>query len=302
MSKIRLIHGDFFDPQYAQKLAKVKFDLIVTDPPYNIADRGKVTKAHGKIYSNKEAWGDVFKDSFTREEYDEFIKRFLRSSFVLLKPGGSLVTFIDDKYSGVLTRFAEEINAESHEKNPEQPRGFAHKKNIHFVKVNCVPKIRAYNYASACEVAVWMVKPRLGKGKSTAKPAIFNYQKPTKDLRYPNGDLDIRRYHNTYSSNVFFYNIGNKKFGHPTEKYEDMLRPLIETHSNPGSVVLDPFAGSFMSGLICRRLGRSYVGFEIDEQWVIKARAAIAEEISSSNEQNTDGVAKVQGQPGEVKA
>lgn len=286
MSKIKFIHGDCFDPRYTDKLMKIGIDLVMTDPPFNIAEHGKVTKAHGKIWSNKDAWGDVFKDNFAPEEYDEFIKKFLRYSFVLLKPGGSLVTFIDDKYAGVLIRFAENINAEGRAKNPQQPAGFAHKKNIHFVKVNCVPKIRAFNYASACEIAVWLVKPRLGRGSSTAKPEIFNYKKPVKNCRHSDGELDIRRYHNGYSSNVFFYNIGNKMMGHPTEKYEDMLRPLIETHSNPGSIVLDLFAGSFMTGLVCSKLGRHYVGFEIDGQWVTKARLALTEQIVRNNEKD----------------
>ena len=274
---IKLVRDDFLKPEPVNvKLLheiKGKVDLVLTDVPYNIADKGKVTKAHGKLWSTAESWGDQFKDSFTPKEYDEFIKAFLRRCFVLLKPGGSLVTFVDDKYSGVMIRFAEKINLEAREKNPAQPRGFVHKKNVHFVKVNCVPKIRAYNYASAVEVAVWLVKPRLGKGSSKAKPEIFNYQKPSKARRLFDADgkdagIDVRGYHNDYSSNVFFYNIGGGKVSdHPTEKYADMLRPLIRTHSNEGSLVLDPFFGSGSAALVCLEMGRNFVGFEILEKW-----------------------------------
>jgi len=286
VSKIKLIHDDFFNPGLRHKKflfgLRGQVDLLLTDPPFNIADKGKVTKTHGKLYSNAQAWGTQFKDSFTPGEYDRFMKEFLRQAFVLLKPGGSLVTFIDDKYSGVLTRFAELINRDGHKKDPRQPMGFAHKKNIHFVKVNCVPKVRQYNYASAVEVAVWLVKPRLGKGASQAKPEIFNYHPPTKGLKVydENGKpkLDVREYHNTYTSNVFFYTIGGgkKRSTHPCEKYTAMLTPMIETHSNPDSLVVDPFLGGGNTALTCWELGRNFVGIEIDEGWYQKASKLLA--------------------------
>jgi len=244
----KLINADFFTT-VDSIVAPETVDLVLTDAPYNIADKGKVTKYQGKIYSNKEAWGDAFKNHFTREEYDEFITKFLVKSFTLLRPGGSLITFIDRRYAGCLADLAEKS-------------GFLYKNMIVFVKKNCVPKIRSYNYASATEFAVWFIRP--ANVKSKTKPGIFNYNKPVKNLRHPDGRLDVEQYHNTYSSNVFFYNIGNKLFGHPTEKYSGQVIPLIETHSNPDSLILDPFGGSFAIGHYAESLGRRYVGFEIN--------------------------------------
>lgn len=244
---------DFFSPNLNSILkpfvdGDLILDAIMTDVPYNIADKGKVTKYQGKIYSNKEAWGDSFKDSFTRPDYDEFIRQFLTLSFHILSPGGALITFIDRRYAGCLIDIAEKI-------------GFNYKQIITFVKVNCVPKIRAYNYASATEVAVWLHKPGI-KGTKT-KPKIFNYQKPVKGTRHPDGALDIITYHNNYSSNVYFYNIGKKNTLHPTEKYEKMWEPLVMTHTNPGSIILDPFAGQFNLAHVCRNNNRVFYGIEI---------------------------------------
>ncbi len=289
MSKIKLINDNFFAPRPRNEKVLLKLnrsvDLILTDPPYNIADSGKVTKAHGKVWSNADAWGDRFKDKFTPEEYDAFVRRFLRMSFCLLKPGGSLVVFMDDKYTGVMTRFAEHINLKQHERNKKEPPGFLHKKNIHFNKVNCVPKLRAFNYASAVEVAVWLMKPQI-KGTKT-KPSIFNYRKPTKGLRHPDGALNIKEYHNTYSSNTFFYNIGKKRTHHECEKYTTMLQPLIETHSNPGSLVLDPFFGGGNSALVCCELDRNYVGFDIDEEAYGNAQNLLAELMATGSCEKT---------------
>jgi len=75
---ISLAHGNFFNPELREKaLAGKSVDLIIADPPYNIADKGKVTKAHGKLWSNAEAWGDKFNDKMTEEEYNEFLIQFL---------------------------------------------------------------------------------------------------------------------------------------------------------------------------------------------------------------------------------
>lgn len=247
---IKLINADFFEEykNNSNLLKDSSFDLILTDVPYGIADKGKVTKSHGKIYSNKEAWGDTFKDSFTRSEYDKFIGNFLLTSYQLLKPGHALITFIDRKYAGCLIDIAENI-------------GFVYKQIITFVKVNCVPKIRCYNYASATEIAVWLHK-KADKGTKT-KPAVFNYQKPTKGKRHPDGALDVISYHNNYSSNVYFYNIGSKITNHPTEKYIKMWEPLLNHHSNNGDLILDPFAGQFSLAHLCEKTGRKYIGYEI---------------------------------------
>ena len=45
----------------------------------------------------------------------------------------------------------------------------------------------------------------------------------------------------------------------------ELLKRLIEIHSNKGSVVLDCFGGSFSTGLACMELGRDFIGIEIDE-------------------------------------
>jgi len=58
---------------------------------------------------------------------------------------------------------------------------------------------------------------------------------------------------------------GNKL--HPTEKPLSILLPLVATFSAPGSIVLDPFAGSGTSLLAAKTLGRSYIGIEMDAKY-----------------------------------
>jgi DNA modification methylase len=58
---------------------------------------------------------------------------------------------------------------------------------------------------------------------------------------------------------------GNKL--HPTQKPLSVLLPLVETFSKPGSLVLDPFAGSGSTLVAAKSLGRSYFGVELDAQY-----------------------------------
>lgn len=55
---------------------------------------------------------------------------------------------------------------------------------------------------------------------------------------------------------------GNKL--HPTQKSIHILKPLIEAFTQPGELVLDPFAGSGSTCVAAQRTGRHYVGIELD--------------------------------------
>ncbi len=74
-----------------------------------------------------------------------------------------------------------------------------------------------------------------------------------KEPAYPIGDV------------IDFVYSGNKL--HPTEKPISALLPLVETFSKPGSLVLDPFAGSGSTCHAARSLGRNYLGIEMDANY-----------------------------------
>lgn len=51
---------------------------------------------------------------------------------------------------------------------------------------------------------------------------------------------------------------------HPNEKPEKLVEQFIALITNEGDVVLDPFMGSGTTGAVCARLGRKFVGIEMD--------------------------------------
>jgi site-specific DNA-methyltransferase (adenine-specific) len=55
---------------------------------------------------------------------------------------------------------------------------------------------------------------------------------------------------------------------HPTQKPVALLERIIKASSNPGDLVLDPFAGTFTTCFVAKELGRRSIGIEIEEPYV----------------------------------
>jgi site-specific DNA-methyltransferase (adenine-specific) len=52
---------------------------------------------------------------------------------------------------------------------------------------------------------------------------------------------------------------GSEKTGYPTQKPVKILERIVRVHSEPGDLVIDPFAGSGTTGEAAARLGRDYL-------------------------------------------
>lgn len=54
---------------------------------------------------------------------------------------------------------------------------------------------------------------------------------------------------------------------HPCERSQEHVEWLVKWWSAPGEIVLDPFMGSGTTGEQCVRLGRQFIGIEIEREW-----------------------------------
>lgn len=54
---------------------------------------------------------------------------------------------------------------------------------------------------------------------------------------------------------------------HPTQKPEKLLAKLVLASTNTGDVVFDPFLGSGTSAVVAHKLGRRFLGIEIDPKY-----------------------------------
>ena len=69
-----------------------------------------------------------------------------------------------------------------------------------------------------------------------------------------------------------------ERHSHMTTKPVDVCRHLIRIFSAPGSLVLDPFAGSGTTGVAAIREGRKFIGFEVDRPTAQAANRRMREE------------------------
>lgn len=58
---------------------------------------------------------------------------------------------------------------------------------------------------------------------------------------------------------------------HPTQKPEKLIAKLVLASSRNESVVLDPFLGSGTTSVVAKKLGRRFIGIEINESYACLA-------------------------------
>ena len=58
-----------------------------------------------------------------------------------------------------------------------------------------------------------------------------------------------------------------EKVDHPTQKPVMLMERCINLVTQKGDLVLDPFMGSGTTGVACARLGRSFIGIELDRKY-----------------------------------
>jgi site-specific DNA-methyltransferase (adenine-specific) len=70
---------------------------------------------------------------------------------------------------------------------------------------------------------------------------------------------------------------------HPTQKPEKLIAKIVLASSNVGDVVLDPFLGSGTTSVVAKKLGRRFLGIDIDETYCCLAekRLELAEHDTS---------------------
>lgn len=103
-------------------------------------------------------------------------------------------------------------------------------------------------------------------------------------------------FRNTYPSN-FWDDISipywsmPENTAHPTQKPEKLLAKLILASSNAGDVVFDPFLGSGSTSVTAKKLGRQYIGIEVNPQYCVWAEKRLEmAEADKTIQGYTDGV------------
>jgi DNA modification methylase len=91
-----------------------------------------------------------------------------------------------------------------------------------------------------------------------------NYKR---EVGYPKSILSYRR-----PSNL---NDGNDQGFHPTQKPVALMKYLIETYTNEGDLVVDPFIGSGTLAVACIETNRRFIGIELSSDYCEIARRRV---------------------------
>lgn len=119
--------------------------------------------------------------------------------------------------------------------NGAEAAGFEIIQDFHWIKTNPPAPMRGVGYSWATESGY--IFRRRGEKHRTNKEAGV-------------------------SPNWFGRPLISNGHSHPTKKRLDVMRWLVKHWTFPGQTVLDPFAGSFTTGVACIQLGRGFIGFE----------------------------------------
>lgn len=66
---------------------------------------------------------------------------------------------------------------------------------------------------------------------------------------------------------------------HPTPKPEPLMAHFIRLHTNPGMLIVDPFAGGGTALVAAKREGRKAIGVEVSEEFCALAARRLAQEV-----------------------
>jgi modification methylase len=238
---MHLIHGDFFTEVAA--LGDGCIDLILTDPPYNIARENEfVLEGRANRSQDFGVWDKHEQDAFSAV-FEVWAREWAR----LLREQGSGYVFTSDRSISCLRDALERA-------------GLHVKATLAWCKTNPPPQVVKTNFISSTEYLLFFTK---GVGGHT-----FHWL----------GDNEM---HNSVLIPICGGHErlvdAKGKILHPTQKPESLLRHFVEISSNRGDTVFDGFAGTGTCGKVAREMGRKFIGIEQEQAYFDAMQRRLAE-------------------------
>lgn len=249
----KTICGDFF--QTAPLLPRNCADLIIADPPYNLTKTFQNT-----TFSKK-----------PEAKYEEYTRRWLALVEPLLKDTGSIYVCCDWESSLIIGRVLGEFFHVQNRITWQREKGRGAKANWKNSMEDIWFATKSSHYTFNLD-AVKVRRKVIAPYRANGKP---------KDWQ----ETDTGNYRDSCPSNFWdditipFWSMAENT-AHPTQKSEKLLAKIILASSDPGDLVFDPFLGSGSTSVTAKKLGRHYLGVELEPQYCLWAeqRLTIAEE------------------------
>jgi site-specific DNA-methyltransferase (adenine-specific) len=232
----KILQGDCLD--LLKNIPDNSIDMTFADPPFNLK----------KGYNS-------YKDSLQVKEYINWCEKWISEMVRVTKPTGSIFVHNIPKW---LTFYAAHLNTIADFKHwiswdaPTAPMGKTLQPGHYGI---------LFYAKNAKELKFYEVRyPHKRERKSTFLAKDYGGKK---GLLHPFGPLvsdvwtDIHRMkHNKYRDD------------HPCQLPLHLLERLILMTTDENDIVLDPFNGTGTTALAAKRLGRNYIGLELDKNYV----------------------------------
>ena len=236
-----------------QSLATGSIDLVFADPPFNI----------GYDY-------DVYQDNLEADDYLKWTSSWIEQVVRVLKNDGTFWLAIGDEYAAemkVLMQREFGLTCRSwviwyytFGVNCKRKFNRSHAHLFHMVKD---PKQFTFNTS---EIRV-----------PSARQLVYGDKRANPNGRLPDDTWVLRPQDLPEGFTVdddtwYFPRVAGtfkERLGvHGCQMPEQLLGRIIRASSDPGELVMDPFAGSGTTLAVAKKLRRDYLGFELSEQYI----------------------------------
>ena len=261
-----------------------KVDLIYIDPPFDskadykktISLRGKKAESDTSTFEEKQ-YGDIW----TNDEYLQFMYERLILCRELLSDTGSIYVHMDEKRVHYIKAIMDEVFGNQ-----------AFSRDIIW-RIGWISgyKSAANQWIRNHDNILYYKKTDKAVFNKEYIPYPDNYRR--RDGSFPEGqgypiedtwncsDLDTL-------NSIQIMSFSSEKVGYPTQKNENLLERIIKASSNPGDLVFDCFMGSGTTQAVAMKLGRRFLGADINMGAIQTTTKRLINRARELNCQSTD--------------
>lgn len=221
--------------------------LIIIDPPYNLSNTFNSSKFN----------------AMSDNMYEEYLRTWFKKVCDKLKPDGSLYMCGDWKCSSSQQKVISEELTVINRITWQREKGRGAKTNWKNAMEDIWFAVKDKDNYYFDVDSVKMKRQVIAPYKENGKPKDWE-------------ETDEGKFRITFPSNFWddisipFWSMPENT-DHPTQKPEKLIAKLVLASSRPGDIVLDPFVGSGTTCVVAKKLGRHYLGIEIDEEYCLWA-------------------------------
>ena len=262
-----------------------KIDLIYIDPPFaSSADYKKTIKVKKKAVTGdslafeEKQYGDIWNN----DEYLQFIYERIILIRELLSDKGTVFVHCDWRMCSYIRLILDEVFGKANFLNEiiwnysggRVGKNFFGRKhdNIYWYAKNYGNQ--TFNYDDVRQEYAASTLARNKYQNNGSDDRVLDY-KPNEDGKFPEDVWTIS----------IINPFAKERLDYPTQKPERLLEDVIKAASNPGDIVFDCFMGSGTTQAVAMKLGRKFIGADINLgsiQTTTKRLLTIADEMNST--------------------